>query len=270
MTRYTVFAGVRSDRHGQELKKEAEEIKVDLQPILVDVTKRDTIAESLATVKGYLAKSGAPFVGLVNNAGVNTKAQFPVEFSSLEEVKRVYEVNVFGLMDITKAYIPLLRQHHGRVVNIGSLAGVMSRPFTSIYSGSKFALTGFNDALRREMRPFNVSVSLVQPAYIQSVMMENKVAQENPFQKALSEEEYKLYRNHFDNYYTKSLAITKIAGPPSLTSEVILDALRNPQPRPVYSVGPISSVLSASALEFLLWVLPTPVLDAVFERREKV
>ncbi len=84
----------------------------------------------------------------------------------MEETRRVYEVNVFGVYMVTKAFLPLLRASQGRIINIGSVAGIISAGGVSVYSGTKFALHAISDALRRELAVFNISVSLIQPVRI--------------------------------------------------------------------------------------------------------
>lgn len=105
--------------------------------------------------------SGEPLVALVNNAGISMRG--PLEASTLDDVRWIYEVNVFGLHATTQAFLPLLRQSQGRIVNIGSLAGLVSVAGSSVYSGTKAAVEAITDALRRELHSFGISVSLVEP-----------------------------------------------------------------------------------------------------------
>ena len=78
-------------------------------------------------------------------------------------VRMVYEVNVFGLTQVTQAFLPLLRASQGRIVNVGSVAGLIAADSSTTYSGTKFAVEAISDSLRRELAPFGVSVSVVEP-----------------------------------------------------------------------------------------------------------
>lgn len=86
------------------------------------------------------------------------------------QVHSVYNVNVFGLMSLTKACLPAIRRSKGRIVNVGSVSGQVATPSGATYSGTKFAVEGITDALRREMLPLGVSVSLVTPGYIKTAI----------------------------------------------------------------------------------------------------
>ncbi len=104
---------------------------------------------------------------LVNNAGY--AALGPVEDISLDEVRRQFDVNFVGLIGVTQAVLPAMRANRsGRIVNISSVAGVVSLPFLGVYCASKFALEGLSDALRLELKPFGIDVCIAQPAAIAS------------------------------------------------------------------------------------------------------
>lgn len=111
-----------------------------------------------------VAASNLPLVALVNNAGISTRS--PLEGTPMKVVRGVFEVNLFGLIMTTQAFLPLLRKNQGRIVNVGSVAGLIAADGSSIYSGTKFAVEALSDSLRREMSPFGVSVSVVEPVRI--------------------------------------------------------------------------------------------------------
>lgn len=104
---------------------------------------------------------------LVNNAGY--AAASPVEDATLDEVRRQFDVNLVGLIGVTQAVLPAMRANRsGRIVNISSVAGVVSLPFLGIYCASKFAVEGLSDAMRLELKPFGIEVCIAQPAAIAS------------------------------------------------------------------------------------------------------
>ena len=104
---------------------------------------------------------------LVNNAGY--AAAGPVEDVPLDEARRQFDVNLVGLIGVSQAVVPAMRANRsGRIVNISSVAGVVSLPFLGIYCASKFAVEGLSDAMRLELKPFGIYVCIAQPAAIAS------------------------------------------------------------------------------------------------------
>lgn len=133
---------------------------IGVTPVPLDVTDERSVeaARDLVT----RARGDVPFVGLVNNAGIADGG--PIELSDLASLRKMLDVNVFGLFAVTKAFLPALRQSKGRVVNMSSVSGQLSTPFLGAYCATKFALEAFSDSLRREMRPFDVDVVVIRPA----------------------------------------------------------------------------------------------------------
>jgi NAD(P)-dependent dehydrogenase (short-subunit alcohol dehydrogenase family) len=110
---------------------------------------------------------------LVNNAGYSLVG--PIEEASLEEAKAQFETNFFGVVRMVKKVLPIMRkQAGGQIINISSGAGVTPLPFVGFYSASKFALEGYTEALRHEVRPFHIRVSLLEPGYIKSHLRQNQ------------------------------------------------------------------------------------------------
>ncbi|XP_042222815.1 uncharacterized protein LOC121867125 [Homarus americanus] len=131
-----------------------------LHVLQMDVTNQEQLDKAAQEVK-HLLPEGDVVWGLVNNAGLCTLG--PVEWMSMESFRKDPEVNVFGLIATTKTFLPLIRQAKGRVVNVASVAGRMSAGFMGPYCVSKYAVEGFSDALRQEMRPFGVDVCILEP-----------------------------------------------------------------------------------------------------------
>jgi len=130
-------------------------------PLEMDVTDEASIAHAVEEISA----KGAALYGLVNNAGISVMG--PIEQVSPEDWRRQYETNVFGLMNVTRAVLPQMRDAgRGRIVNIGSLAGRIAAPFQGVYASSKHAVEGLSDALRRELDPHGIKVSLVRPGFI--------------------------------------------------------------------------------------------------------
>jgi short-subunit dehydrogenase len=110
---------------------------------------------------------------LVNSAGFELGGA--IEELSLAEVRSQFETNVFGVMRMVKATLPIMRQQRsGRIINISSLAGLSPIPFLGVYSASKFALEGYSEALRHEVRALGISVSLVEPGFMKTRLVSNR------------------------------------------------------------------------------------------------
>src|SRR5438093_1841345 len=127
--------------------------------VRMDVTDPTSIARAREQVERALA--GAPLEGLVNNAGI--PAAGPLELFPLDELRRVLEVNLVGVLAVTQAFLPLLKASRGRIVNMSSIAGLGALPFMGPYAASKFALEAMSDSLRRELLPFGVRVIVIEP-----------------------------------------------------------------------------------------------------------
>ena len=160
---FNVFAGVRKSSDVDALRGEANE---NLIPILLDVTNQEVINTS---VKEIAKSTGNNLFALINNAGMLLGG--PLEIVSLPDMQRLINVNVMGVLGVTKTFIPLLRNEGGgRIINIGSAAGYAAPPGLSAYSASKHALRGLTDSLRLELCPFNIMVSLLTIGRIDTPM----------------------------------------------------------------------------------------------------
>lgn len=153
-----------------------------MEAIPLDLTKDESIIKAVDTV---LEKEGRIDV-LINNAGYGSYGS--VEDVPIEEAKRQFEVNLFGLSRITQLVLPTMRkQKSGRIVNISSMGGKIYTPLGSWYHATKFALEGWSDCLRIELKQFGIDVVIVEPGGIQTewgtIAMENlgKVSGDGPY-----------------------------------------------------------------------------------------
>ena len=153
---WRVFAGVHRDEDGKILKQRA---SARLTPYVIDVT--DVASVGMAARRVTTALGEGKLVGLINCAGVVMAG--PLECLPLSEIAAQFAVNVLGLIAVTQAFLPLLRQSRGRIVLIGSLAGKLAVPFMGPYAASKFAVEALADAWRAELRPWQIQVSLIEP-----------------------------------------------------------------------------------------------------------
>jgi short-subunit dehydrogenase len=229
----------------------------------MDVVNETSVANGVAEVAAWTQQHRKPFVALVNNAGISYS--MPVELFPMERVRSVMEVNYFGVVRITQLCAPLLRQHKGRIVTIGSVAGHVSLPGHGIYSSSKFAIEALSDALRVELAGHKVSVSLVDPAYVQTAIGAKGLGDESPFRQA-TEEQREIYPYFFSSFEAKRTgAFHNAAFPNTTTTPAIVDAITSTTPSPRYLVAGVGS-LPAWLVVSIARNLPTPLRDLYFAR----
>ena len=153
---YLVFGTVRRPADAEGLER------LGAVPVQMDVTDGGSIRTARSEIEGRLGTG--PLAGIVNNAGI--AAAGPLEYLPLDDLRRVLEVNVVGLVAVTQAFLPALRRSRGRVINIGSVSGRVALPFGGPYAASKFAVEAISDSLRRELLPSGIRVVLIQPGSI--------------------------------------------------------------------------------------------------------
>ena len=249
---FDVLAGVRREEDGAALR--AEEGRIE--PIIVDVTHAGQVAGLAARV------GGAPLAGLVNNAGIAVAG--PLEGVPLDDVRRQYEVNVFGLLAVTQALLPAIRHGHGRIVNIGSIGGRIDTPFVAPYSSSKAAVRSLSAALRRELRPWDIRVALVEPGALDTPIWRKGEEGTSATIAALPEHVRTLYARPLAALVAATRKIAAGAGSPDDAALAIEHALTAQRPRTLYTVGRRARVQGA-----LHSLLPAPAFDALVARAMK-
>jgi len=153
-----VFAGVRTDADAERISRD----HPNLRTVRLDVTRSDTIIAAAQTVRA----TGMRLTGLVNNAGIVVAG--PLEHVSEAELRMQFDVNVLGQIAVTQAFLPLLREAHGRIVFVGSISGRITMPYIAAYSASKFALRALVDGLRFELEPDGIKVTLIEPGSVKT------------------------------------------------------------------------------------------------------
>lgn len=152
---HRVIGTVRTDEARRDFEALSEE---NAHAILLDVTDIDAIPGAIADAESRFGHVDV----LVNNAGYGHEGIF--EESPLNEMRRQFEVNVFGAVAVTQAFVPRFRERRrGHIVNITSMGGFITMPGIAYYCGSKFALEGISEVLGKELRPFGVYVTAVAP-----------------------------------------------------------------------------------------------------------
>jgi NAD(P)-dependent dehydrogenase (short-subunit alcohol dehydrogenase family) len=249
---FRVFAGVRKQADAEAILGRK---NPQLQPLILDVTQSDKISDAVQTLQASLGGSGLS--GLVNNAGISYDQ--PLECVPIASVRHQMEVNVIGTLAVTQAFLPMVRQARGRIVTIGSLSGRLANPISGPYCMSKFAIEAFADCLRRELEPWGIHVSLIEPGAIKTAIWEKNDAYD--WRADASPEHLSLYGAMYGKFRKSIVKSTKNAISCDKVSEAILHALTAPTPRTRYLVGPDARMLAR-----LAHILPDRMLDSILKK----
>jgi len=225
---FRVFAGVRKETDYQALKEEASDA---LTPIFFDVTDEDSIETAVRTVT---EASAGKVNGLINNAGLSLNG--PLELLPVADIKKLVDVNVIGLLAVTRAFLPLLRESRGRIVNISSGHGLLAIPDKSAYAASKFAVQAISDSLRVELRPFGVSVSCLVVGKVDTEVLGKIVADRNVMIAAADPAVAELYSPLIEFFDREVRDLPGI--PPVEVARVVATAMMAAKPKAQYLIGP--------------------------------
>jgi NAD(P)-dependent dehydrogenase (short-subunit alcohol dehydrogenase family) len=245
---FHVLAGVRSDLGRETIAACAEP---HLTPVWLDVTRPEHVEQLIPEIR-RLSPGG--LFALVNNAGIGPPSA--VELTSLDELRLVLEVNTLAPLRMIQACLPLLRQGRGRIVNISSMNGSIALPMVGAYSASKFALEALSDALRIELRPWKIPISLIRPGQVGTeIFSKARLALEERSQAIPPE-----LRDGYEKLYARAARFNergaKAATPPAAVARTVLKALRARRPRLHYIVG-----ADARGLQLARTLVPTRWLD---------
>jgi len=202
----------------------------DVSMVTCDVTD-DTAVSSLVSM--VLAQTERVDV-LVNNAGIGLLGG--AEESSISQIQKLFDVNLFGVIRMTNAVLPLMRQRgEGRVVNISSVLGLIPAPFSAHYAATKHALEGYSESLDHETRAFNVRIVLVEPAYTRSEFEQNTLAADSMLK------EYEEARAGARALLKDAMVI---GDTPESVAEAVLLAATTGHPRRRYPAGKLARQIS--------------------------
>ena len=251
---WTVWPTARSEKDLARLTEQG------FEPVALDVANEASVAEAAACI---LERCGGTLGGLVNNAGFAQPGA--VEDLTRDLLRYQFEVNVFGMQQLTNALLPALRNGGGgRIVQISSIYSLMSVPVVGAYCASKYAMEALADALRIELRGTGVYVSLIEPGAIITEFRRNAVS---------AGESAAYASSRFTSAYAKELARRKkqqqkpnfIKRPPEDVAKKIQHALESARPRSRYRVTPPAHIAA-----FLKRLLPTHAFDPLlFKQLEK-
>lgn len=257
---YSVLAGCLTDAGAKALKEEAPAVDT----IILDITKEQDIKNAAKAVEAR----GGHLHALINNAGINQGLL--VEWTTMEQYRRVMEVNYFGHVAMTKAVLPFLGNSHldhptskrrARIVNIISASGFLAAPGMSAYTASKHAMEGWSTALRREYLEWGVHVAIVEPGFMRTPLVLNCHNEAGRIWDTLpAEVQDRFGRDYFDYEHGKVADIIKAAEDPIKVVRDVQHAVSSTQPNICYTPG------IATVLKRVIWLLPDAWLDYGFLR----
>ena len=251
---FTVFGGVRRGEDGEVLERDA---RGDVRALRLDVTDEEQVGRAAEIVDQAVGEAG--LAGLVNNAGVAIGG--PVESIPLDDLRRQLEVNLIGQVGVTQAFLPALRRARGRIVNMSSVGGRVASPFFGPYNASKFGLEAISDALRIELRPWGIDVSVIEPGSVATDIWDRGAATARAVRARMGDGSEALYGEALDAMGTAAAKMGKEGLHPDRVAKAIAHALTARRPKSRYLIGREARLMVGASN-----VLPTRVYDAVVER----
>jgi NAD(P)-dependent dehydrogenase (short-subunit alcohol dehydrogenase family) len=244
-----VFAGVRRQSDAETIAREG---GINVRPLILDITDSESIVRAKTAIS---RASDVSLVGLVNNAGVAIAG--PLEVLPIEALRRQFDVNFFGTIETTQAFLPALRETGGRIVNVSSIGGKLAAPFVGAYASSKFALEAASDALRVELRPFGVAVALIEPGAVKTPIWSRSADTSLRLFDALPPAARLAYDDMIRNMQRVAQQMEKRGIPPERVAAAIERALFAARPRARYLVG------TDARLRLLVAHLPDGLRDRI-------
>jgi NAD(P)-dependent dehydrogenase (short-subunit alcohol dehydrogenase family) len=250
---WKVYAGVRSDAAAATLADLGSE---RLEPVVVDVTNAEQVADAAARVGGTLD-------GLVNNAGIAIGG--PLEVVPIEDWRRQLEVNVVGQVAMTQAMLPALRAVRGRIVFMSSIGGRVAAPFLGPYGASKHAIEAIASSLRGELMPWGIEVSVIGPGSVATPIWEKGRQQADDAGARLTPAQRELYGPTLDAFAEVVVKTGEAGVPPDEVARAIEAALTDAKPKTRVTIG-----RDAKGQLIAARVLPTRAFNRVVRRAMKL
>jgi NAD(P)-dependent dehydrogenase (short-subunit alcohol dehydrogenase family) len=227
---WTVFAGVRKESDGESLRA----FPGDIRPVMVDVVDAGQIDAMVARLTEEVGSHGLD--GIVNNAGVANGG--PIEALSDQDWRWHFDVNVFGVINVTRSCLPLLRTARGRVVNVASVGGRVASPMMGPYSAGKHAVEAVSEALRFELAGSGMQVACIEPGSIKTPIWDKAYEELTAVADTFDADTLKLYDRHIDMMYGFVSQGAKSGIEPAKVADAVFHALTSDRPKHRYLVGP--------------------------------
>jgi NAD(P)-dependent dehydrogenase (short-subunit alcohol dehydrogenase family) len=251
---WRVFAGVRRQEDAESLRDAGSE---RLEPLMLDVTDAGQIAAAAERIGAAVGEAGLD--GLVNNAGIAVPG--PLETLPIDDFKRQVEVNLTAHLAVTQAMLPAIRRARGRIVFITSIGGLMAFPMFGAYHAAKFGLEAVGDVFRQELRPWGISVSIVEPGSIATPIWERGQQEVDAIAERAGDGYADLYGEAIEAYRDVARKTGARGIPPERVAARIEHALSARRPRVRYLVG-----ADARGQAFASRILPDRIVDWLVAR----
>ncbi|PWU79071.1 MAG: short-chain dehydrogenase/reductase [Candidatus Nitrosopolaris wilkensis] len=223
---FLTYATMRNLNKSENIKSLAEKEKLPLKLIELDVTDDGSVKNAIQSIKAEANRIDV----LVNNAGYGVNGAF--EDLAMEEIRAQYETNLFGVIRVTQAVLPIMRkQKSGIIVNISSGAGRFGYPGGSAYVSTKFAIEGLSESMSYELEPFGIRVVLVEPGVIRTNFVNSMVAAKK------SQDPNSPYSQLMKNVATSFQQMLEGGSSSDVVAKVVLKAVTSENPSLRYLAG---------------------------------
>ena len=249
---YKVYGSVRNE---EDANRVVNKLGKNYEPLIFDVTDPKGILSAAKTVKESLDNK-EHVTALINNSGVAMGG--PVSLIKTDIFRKQFDINFFGLIDVTKAFLMMLgasqnSQKQGKIINISSVSGRRANPFVAPYCASKFAVEAFSDSLRRELLIYGVDVILIEPGPIKTAIWDKVPDVEN------NEFIGTDYESSLKSFYNMFIKMGKKGWDADIIGDLIKNIIENPKPKTRYVATPkrftnftLSGILSDRMMDKLI------------------
>lgn len=242
---YQVFGSSRKAKNGQKFE--------NFTLVKMDVTQPESIQKAIEYI---IVETGRIDV-LINNAGLGMIG--PLECTSQEEIREIFETNIFGVLNVCKAVLPIMRKNErGNIINITSIGGMVSLPYRGIYCSSKFAVEAFSEALSMEVRQFGIYVTIIEPGDFKTNINQNR--------RIAREAKDSIYQKEFERIMNQVNEEVSQAPTPEIIGKKIDKILRKKKPGLRYKVATPLQRLSV----FLKRTLPNRWFEKLIMKHYKI
>jgi NAD(P)-dependent dehydrogenase (short-subunit alcohol dehydrogenase family) len=248
-TAWHVFATVRKPQDAERLQART---NPNVFPLILDVEDPSSI---LAAADEVASRCGSRLDGLVNVAGIGMVR--PVEYATRRDLQEIFDVNLFGQIAVTQAFLPLLHQQRGRIVNITSVGAHIAIPFGGLLNASKSAFGILSDTLRLELHPFGIRVSTIEPGAIATPAVEKTLGDVNSVIAGLPAQGQAQYGKMLRSLTQRGYEREKNGSPPEVVARAVHHALTARRPHIRYRVGKDASFLASLSRILPDWLLDT-------------
>lgn len=251
---YQVFGSVRKLSDADQLVS----LSDSFVPLVFDVTDTTALRSAVQELEKKL--DGRSLNALINNAGIGLSG--PLMHQPMEEIRRSFEVNVFALLNVTRSVLPLLgacdgfKHKPGRIINIGSISGGLTVPFTGTYSATKHAVEALAQGFRRELTPYGIEVCTIEPGMIRSNLQAADKAGTAGNQYAET-----IYKDSWPQFNRSIEEQMENAKPADIVSKAVIKVLNASKPRPRNPLDP---------LWYIAKILPDRLFDTLIFNALKI